>query len=662
MVPGAISGAGTLTHAGTGTTILTGANTYTGTTTVSAGTLQVGNGGTTGQLGSGAIINNGSLVFNRSDAIAVSNPISGIGSLTQAGHGSLTLFGVKTYTGNTFVQEGTLVLDGSLAGSVSVASPARLGGAGFIGGTLTVNGAVMVGSVDTESRLNNASQTFGSRRRTGLSQSHRALAASAGASLGTLSIAGNVTLTSGARAIVTLDAAGGHTLLETSGAAAIGGATIVVAPRPGSYDRVTIYPVLYAAGGLTGSATTATTNTTLWPWANSTQDALLVTLLNAAVPFQPFATTTNGAAIGAVFDRLRPSATGDFLSVSRELTALDDAGLASALDDLAGEIHPSSVQLAALDGEAATDMVREELASRGTFETGLSASERWTWRGGHLWTRVQTGRTLFDASVTHGGESSLFGLAGGMDWSLGDRWVAGVGGGYAAGSLTLDGISESSDYAAPRGFGYVGYTRARWAASGGMSLARAAYSTERAFQFIARLPDTFGGGPIFGGVSRNATSEASGLATDLWGDWAVPVGVAGWMVRPVASFRFAHYSRHAWNETGADSLSLSAPAQAIQSVQAGVGLQVVRSAGRFRPIVSTMYRRELTDGRTATTLHLLDDSSGQFLADGLFLAKNTFSIRPGFAFRTDQFEMSVAIDLRRASMQNRRALEFGLGF
>jgi uncharacterized protein with beta-barrel porin domain len=425
---------------------------------------------------------------------------------------------------------------------------------------------------------------------------------------------------------------------------------------------VSIFPVLYAARGLTGNATVATTNAVLWPWANSTQDTLLVTVLNADVPLQPFATTANGSAIGATFDRLRPGATGDLLAVSRELTALDDASLASALDNLAGEIHPSSVQVAALDGEAATDMVRTELASRGVFETALAGAQRWAWRGGHLWTRVQTGRTSFDTNVMHGGESSLFGLAAGVDWSLSDRWLAGVGGGYASGSLTLDGPAGSSDYTAPRGFGYVGYTRERWAARGGVSVARSAYSTARAFQFVARLPETFGGGPIFGGVSRSATSEASGLGTDVWGDWEIPLRVSRWIARPVASFRSARYSRGAWSETGADSLSLSANAQTIWSAQAGGGVQVMRSTGRFRPTVSTTYRRELTDGRTAMALHLLDDTGSRFTTQGLFLPKNMISVQPGVVFRTDEYEVFVAVDFRRASMQNRRSLELGLGF
>jgi autotransporter-associated beta strand protein len=107
-VANAISGSGSLVQDGVGgTTILTGTNSY-GTTTITNGTLQVGSGGTTGSLGSGAVSNNGILVINRSNAYAVSNAISGAGSLTQSGAGVLTLSGDNSFSGGTTVSAGTV--------------------------------------------------------------------------------------------------------------------------------------------------------------------------------------------------------------------------------------------------------------------------------------------------------------------------------------------------------------------------------------------------------------------------------------------------------------------------------------------------------------------------------------------------------------------------
>jgi autotransporter-associated beta strand protein len=97
---------GSLTQAGSGTLILTGANTYNGGTTIAAGTLQVGNGGTSGTLGSGGVVDNGALVFNRSDTFTVINAISGSGSLTQAGTGTLILNSSNTYSGTTTINSG----------------------------------------------------------------------------------------------------------------------------------------------------------------------------------------------------------------------------------------------------------------------------------------------------------------------------------------------------------------------------------------------------------------------------------------------------------------------------------------------------------------------------------------------------------------------------
>jgi len=122
-------GAGTgklfLTKSAGSTQILTGNNTYTGNTTITGGVLQLGNGGTTGSLSANSVItNNGSLVFNRSNTVTQGTDfstagISGTGSLTQNGSGTLILNAANTYTGDTTINAGTLALgsNGSIASS-----------------------------------------------------------------------------------------------------------------------------------------------------------------------------------------------------------------------------------------------------------------------------------------------------------------------------------------------------------------------------------------------------------------------------------------------------------------------------------------------------------------------------------------------------------------
>ena len=108
-----------LVKAGNGTQILSGNNTYTGGTTVSAGTLQFGNG-----LGdvtiSGPIANNASVVFDSYAVQQYSGNLSGTGSLTKIGGGTLHLTGVCAYTGLTDVQAGSLSLLSSFAGAGSM--------------------------------------------------------------------------------------------------------------------------------------------------------------------------------------------------------------------------------------------------------------------------------------------------------------------------------------------------------------------------------------------------------------------------------------------------------------------------------------------------------------------------------------------------------------
>ena len=105
---GVIAGPGALTKSGSGTLTVEDNNTYAGATIINAGTLQIGAGATTGSLGAGSVTNNAALVFDRSDAVTVANAISGSGTVSQTGSGSLILTASNSYAGPTYVSSGVL--------------------------------------------------------------------------------------------------------------------------------------------------------------------------------------------------------------------------------------------------------------------------------------------------------------------------------------------------------------------------------------------------------------------------------------------------------------------------------------------------------------------------------------------------------------------------
>lgn len=113
VVPGKISGAGSLTQQGSAKLVISGDNTYTGPTTITSGNLQVGDGGSTGSLGASVVTNNSTLIVNRSGTYALNNNVSGSGQLIVNGGGTVSLGGTQAYLGNTFISNGIVKLSAS---------------------------------------------------------------------------------------------------------------------------------------------------------------------------------------------------------------------------------------------------------------------------------------------------------------------------------------------------------------------------------------------------------------------------------------------------------------------------------------------------------------------------------------------------------------------
>ena len=106
-----------ITKNGAGTWILTGNSTNSGTVTINAGLLQVGAGGSA-SLGTGAVVDNGSLDFNIVGTLT-NGAVSGSGSVTKDGPGTVILSGNNTYLGSTTINAGALQIGNGGASGIS---------------------------------------------------------------------------------------------------------------------------------------------------------------------------------------------------------------------------------------------------------------------------------------------------------------------------------------------------------------------------------------------------------------------------------------------------------------------------------------------------------------------------------------------------------------
>ena len=182
---GALTDGGNLVKVGSGTLTLTGTNTYYGTTTVNGGSLQLGNGGVGGSLSSANTLTvNGNFIINRNNDVAQGvdfsgSPITGTGSLTQAGTGTTVLNAANSYSGPTVVSAGKLVISTTQSGT----------------GTLTVaDGAKLGITVSGTSQLAPSSLTMGTSATTTLEFDGMNSTTIAPINVGVLSVGGQVTV------------------------------------------------------------------------------------------------------------------------------------------------------------------------------------------------------------------------------------------------------------------------------------------------------------------------------------------------------------------------------------------------------------------------------------------------------------------------------------
>lgn len=398
-----IIGVGSMTKTGAGTLVLTGANSYAAGTFLNAGTLNIN---AASSLGTGALtFDNGKLqtastiAFANAITFAVgggtidtlgnnsifSGVISGVGSLTNASTGTLTLTGVNTYTGGTILSNG---------GILNINSDAALGGTGGLifsvsGGTLQVAAnmtsarAITLtgnGTFDTNGYnllLSTGIDGPGALTKIGdgiltltptvantytgatwvKAGTLRLGADSALSATSALHVAngGTLDLSTYQTTVASLDLVSGGTLKTTvigsnlssklivAGNRDVTGGTLVVTVPSSQLikDGDTFTVIQSGSKTGTGFANIVSPAALLFTENNTVTDVILTANF---VPFANSAATGNQGALGRSLEAMRTGPTGDAAAVISNLYSLDAGQLRAALDQM------SPVSLASMQG------------------------------------------------------------------------------------------------------------------------------------------------------------------------------------------------------------------------------------------------------------------------------------------------------------------------
>lgn len=511
---------------------LTGANSYTGGTIVSAGTLV----GTTSSL-QGSITNNATVIFDQVANGTYAGSMSGTGRLVKTGAGTVVLSGANTYTGPTSILSGKLSINGSVSSDVTVGGSGTLGGSGTINGNALVNGALAPGN-----------------------------------SIGTLTIAGNLTATAGSTYQVELNSAAQNDRTNVSGTAILSGGIVMVSPQPGVYSLRNSYTILTATGGVAGAYAGATTGLPFLQ-ASLGYDANNVYLSTVPGGFAATAATPLQAAVGAALDAGVAGASGDFASVLSALaynTGTAAQGQA-ALQALSGNNYAGfssfMAQGAALfmnnfvgvAGSQSRGRVAIAEACDVACDSGPPRPAWGAW-GGALGGLGSIGGQAPVGAVTY----NAGGFAAGLDRALSDSFRLGVTAGYSAGNQWVSGFAGQGRTDTVLAGLYGNWAQGPAYVDG---LVGYAYSWNQMWRPIL-LP---GLGP------RTALGQtgANQFFGQLEGGWRFELGTpAGAWVTPFARLQAYTGTQNGFTETGASSLDLSVTAQTTNSLRSVLGATV----------------------------------------------------------------------------------------
>ncbi len=445
------------------------------------------------------------------------------GSLIKSGAGSLVLNGDSTYRGATTVNGGLLAVNGTLTSAVSVNDSGTLGGSGRIG-ALTVNRGGRVAP---------------------------------GNSVGTMQVAGDVTLGAGSTYAVELTPTSSDRIVA-GGKALLDGGTLTLALEnsptllSGAQAQSLIgrqYSILQAAGGIEGQFGQVLPN---YLFLGGSLDYAA-----GGVQLQVVRNDARFASVGATRNQRNVATAAEQLGAGNPVyeSMVRSESLVAAqqgLQQLSGEIYPAIGAMLINDSLQLRDAVGERLRHVPT------SGER------NLWLKALGAWGKTDArSETAGATTSLGGVLAGVDGALGEQTRVGLVAGYSDSSLSLGSGTHSSASIDSYHFGaYIGREWGNWRTTGGAAYSWHRGDVKRDLQY--------------GDVSGKQKAKLEARTAQLFTEAAYRIQLQPLALEPFANLAYVHLDSDGLHEKG-DAAALQRGSERRDAVLSTLGARVLKT-------------------------------------------------------------------------------------
>lgn len=245
----------------------------------------------------------GSIIFNHTSTNYVfAADLVGAGTLSFLSGKTILTGDSSLFTGTTIISGGTVAVNGAISGSMDVQNGGRLQGNGTVSSVTVDSGATIA----------------------------------PGNSIGTLHVVGDISFASGSLYEVEIDPSGAGDSIIATGSATLAGTLRVLAAQ-GIYRAGTRFPLLTAAGGITGQFDTIETSLGslfLAPFIDYGATETALTMTRNARSFASVAATPNQVAAA---EGVESMGRGNLYDVISSQSSEDEAR--RAFQQIAGEVH-----------------------------------------------------------------------------------------------------------------------------------------------------------------------------------------------------------------------------------------------------------------------------------------------------------------------------------